>query len=164
MPLESGEGQPAYQAFLVHVMSVQHFRNLEDAGTIERIRKGVAKAMKDPAVIAKLRQKYIPQTPEARAKITAKTRMRYGVQLHKTAFGSRLKNCNVVATTGVSVFHCHIGCSAMVGFRRVGWRRSVVFRKRSSKRSVRRKLTKEEKQVCRHPMSRSTFAKIWAMP
>lgn len=105
--------------------------------------------MKDPAVIAKLRNKYIPQTPESRARINEKIKLRFGIQLHKTAFGSRSRNSNSVATTGVAVFHCHIGCSALLGFRRVGWRRSAVYSKRDlAKRKVRRKLTKEELKVC----------------
>ena len=117
------------------------------AATIEKIRKGVARAMQDPAVIDKLRKSYVAQTPETREKMRKKIQLRYGIQLHKQAFGARSKNSNSVATTGVAVFHCHIGCSALVGFRRVGWRRSTVFQKRPASRKVRRKMSPEELEV-----------------
>lgn len=103
--------------------------------------------MQDPAVIDKLRKSYVAQTPETREKMRKKIQLRYGIQLHKQAFGARSKNSNSVATTGVAVFHCHIGCSALIGFRRVGWRRSTVFQKRPASRKVRRKMSPEELEV-----------------
>lgn len=115
--------------------------------TIEKIRKGVARAMKDPAVIDKLRKNYVAQTPETREKMKEKMQMRYGLQLHKKAFGPQSKKCNTVATDGVAVFHCQVGCSALVGFRRVGWRRGVIYERPRPKRKVRRKMTQEELEV-----------------
>lgn len=120
--------------------------------TIEKIRKGVARAMKDPAVIDKLRKNYVAQTPETREKMKEKMKMRYGLQLHKKAFGPQSKKCNTVATDGVAVFHCHIGCCALVGFRRVGWRRGLVYERPRAKRKVRRKMTQEELEVCCSPV------------
>lgn len=103
--------------------------------------------MQNPEVIEKLRKGYIAQTDESKEKMKESIRVKYGVQLHKDIFGTRSRNCNSVATTGAAVFHCHVGCSALVAFRRMGWRRNVVYAKRSATRSVRRKMTPEELEV-----------------